>query len=84
MSDLLSYLIVALPSNKITCFVFNDRVQILVFCLYRISTLLLLKFEKKNFTVHCGMAIGYQDEKNKVNKLKTERENIKNFCKFYS
>ena len=38
----------------------------------------------KNFTVHCGMAIGYQDEKNKVNKLKTERENIKNFCKFYS
>ena len=38
----------------------------------------------KNFTVHCGMAIGYQDEKNKVNKLKTERENIKHFCKFYN
>ena len=38
----------------------------------------------KNFTVHCGMAIGYEDEKNKVNKLKTERESVKNFCKFYS
>ena len=38
----------------------------------------------KNFTVHCGMAIGYEDEKNKVNDLETEREDIKNFCKFYS
>ena len=43
----------------------------------------LLNLEK-NFTVHCGMAIGYEDKRNKVNSLKTERENIKKFCKFYN
>ena len=42
----------------------------------------LLKL-KENFTVHCGMAIGYENEKNKVNNLRTERESIKSFCKFY-
>ena len=43
----------------------------------------LLKLNK-NFTVHCGMAIGYENEKDKINDLRTERENIKNFCKFYN
>ena len=33
----------------------------------------LLKLDK-NYTVHCGMAIGYANDKNKVNNLKTERE----------
>ena len=37
---------------------------------------------KKNFTVHCGMAIGYENKKNKINSLVTEREKIDNFCKF--
>ena len=41
----------------------------------------LLKLDK-NYTVHCGMAIGYSNDKKKVNKLKTEREKIDNFCKF--
>ena len=41
----------------------------------------LLKLDK-NYTVHCGMAIGYANNKNKVNSLKTEREKIENFCKF--
>jgi len=41
----------------------------------------LLKLDK-NYTVHCGMAIGYSNDKHKINKLKTERENINNFCKF--
>ena len=36
----------------------------------------------KNYTVHCGMAIGYSNDKNKINTLKTEREHINNFCKF--
>ena len=43
----------------------------------------LLKLNK-NFTVHCGMAIGYENEKDTVNNLRTERESIKNFCKFYN
>jgi len=38
----------------------------------------------KNFTVHCGMAIGYEDEKNKVNFLKTERDSVTKFCKFHT
>ena len=41
----------------------------------------LLKLDK-NYTVHCGMAIGYSNDKKKVNNLKTEREKIDNFCKF--
>ena len=43
----------------------------------------LLNLEK-NYTVHCGMAIGYENKKDKVNTLKTEREKISNFCKFYN
>ncbi len=43
----------------------------------------LLKL-KKNFTVHCGMAIGFENEKSKINSLKTEREKIENFCKILS
>ena len=35
---------------------------------------------QKNFTVHCGMAIGYENQKNKINNLKTEREKLENFC----
>ena len=37
---------------------------------------------KKNFTVHCGMAIGYENKRNKINTLVTQREKIDNFCKF--
>ena len=37
---------------------------------------------KKNYTVHCGLAIGYENKKAEINKLVTERENIDNFCKF--
>ena len=37
---------------------------------------------KKNFTVHCGMAIGYEDEKKIINTLRTDREKIEKFCKF--
>ena len=37
----------------------------------------------KNFTVHCGLAIGYENTKSKINSLKTEREKLENFCKFY-
>ena len=37
---------------------------------------------KTNFTVHCGMAIGYLEEKSKINSLITEREKVTNFCKF--
>ena len=36
----------------------------------------------KNFTVHCGLAIGYENTKSKINNLKTEREKLENFCKF--
>ncbi len=42
----------------------------------------LLKL-KRNFTVHCGMAIGFENKKDVVNNLKTERESIETFCKFY-
>ena len=28
---------------------------------------------KKNYTVHCGLAIGYENKKAEVNKLITER-----------
>ena len=41
----------------------------------------LLKLNK-NFTVHCGLAIGYENKKKKINSLKTEREQLENFCKF--
>ncbi len=41
----------------------------------------LLKLNS-NFTVHCGMAIGYENQKNVINKLKTDREKIENFCNF--
>ena len=37
---------------------------------------------KKNFTIHCGMAIGYENEKAKINKLKTYRDDISTFCEF--
>ena len=40
-----------------------------------------LKLED-NYTVHCGMAIGYENKRSKVNSLKTSRENIEKFCKF--
>tara|TARA_E500000178_G_C16884821_1_gene690741 strand:- start:84 stop:752 length:669 start_codon:yes stop_codon:yes gene_type:complete len=43
----------------------------------------LLKIEK-NFTIHCGMAIGYMDEDAKINSLITEREKTNVFCKFLS
>ena len=36
----------------------------------------------KNFTVHCGLAIGYENTKNKINTLKTERASLESFCKF--
>ncbi len=36
----------------------------------------------KNFTTHCGLAIGYENTKSKINSLKTEREKLENFCKF--
>ena len=36
----------------------------------------------ENFTVHCGLAIGYENTKNKINTLKTERASLENFCKF--
>ena len=41
----------------------------------------LLKL-KKNLTVHCGMALGYGNNKSKVNSLVTERAEINEFCKF--
>ena len=41
----------------------------------------LLKLDK-NFTVHCGMAIGYRNKNAKVNSLIAERANINDFCKF--
>lgn len=37
---------------------------------------------KENFTIHCGMAIGYENKKAKVNKLKTSRDAVSVFCKF--
>ena len=46
----------------------------------KVNTLLNLN---KNFTVHCGLAIGYKNTKSKINKLKTEREKLENFCKFF-
>ena len=36
----------------------------------------------KNFTIHCGLAIGYENKRSKINSLKTERERIDTFCKF--
>ena len=36
---------------------------------------------KRNYTVHCGMAIGFENQKNKINNLKTEREKVENFSK---
>ncbi len=45
----------------------------------KVNTLLKLK---ENYTVHCGLAMGYENTKSKINSLKTERENIENFCKF--
>ena len=41
MSDSLSYLTVVLPSKRMTCFVFNERVQRLAFGLEIMSNLLL-------------------------------------------
>ena len=37
---------------------------------------------KENFTVHCGMAIGYENYKSPVNKLKTSRDELSVFCQF--
>ena len=45
----------------------------------KVNTLLKLN---KNYTVHCGLAIGYENVKSKINTLKTEREKLENFCKF--
>ena len=45
----------------------------------KVNTLLNLK---DNYTVHCGLAMGYENTKSKINSLKTERENVENFCKF--
>ena len=36
----------------------------------------------ENFTIHCGMAIGYENNKASVNKLKTSRDEVSTFCKF--
>ena len=36
----------------------------------------------KNFTIHCGLAIGYENKRSKINSLKTERESIDTFCTF--
>ncbi|MAJ23883.1 MAG: nitroreductase [Rickettsiales bacterium] len=41
----------------------------------------LLKL-KDNFTVHCGLALGYENKKSNINKLKTDREQIEKFCKY--
>ena len=46
----------------------------------KVNTLLNIN---KNFTVHCGLAIGYENTKSKINTLKTEREELENFCKFF-
>ena len=43
----------------------------------------LLKLDK-NYTVHCGMAIGFENQNSKVNTLKTEREKLENFCKIFN
>ena len=43
----------------------------------------LLKIEK-NFTVHVGLALGYINEKSKVNQLLTERNKVDNFTTFLS
>ncbi len=43
----------------------------------------LLKINK-NFTVHCGLALGYIDNSATVNNLVTERNNINNFTTFLS
>ena len=40
----------------------------------------LLKLDN-NFTVHCGMAIGYENTKDKINSLVTERAKVSEFCK---
>ena len=45
----------------------------------KVNTLLKLK---DNYTVHCGLAMGYENTKSKINSLKTERENVENFCNF--
>jgi nitroreductase len=37
---------------------------------------------KENFTVHCGMAIGYENDKAPINKLKTSRDEVSVFCEF--
>ncbi len=39
---------------------------------------------KDNHTVHCGMALGYENKNAKINKLKTEREKVNNFTIFKS
>ena len=35
-----------------------------------------------NFIVHCGMALGYEDESNKLNDLRTDREDLNSFVTF--
>ena len=37
---------------------------------------------KENFTVHCGMVIGYENDKAPINKLKTSRDEVSVFCEF--
>ena len=49
---------------------------------YKIANKLLKLHE--NYTVHCGMAIGYANLKSNINSLRTERESINVFCKFYN
>ena len=43
----------------------------------------VLKIDK-NFIVHCGMALGYEDESKLINSLKTERESLDKFVEFNS
>ncbi len=38
----------------------------------------------KNFTVHCGLALGYKNDKDKINSLTTERADINKFTTFLS
>tara|TARA_B100001123_G_C14972181_1_gene892097 strand:- start:32 stop:712 length:681 start_codon:yes stop_codon:yes gene_type:complete len=38
----------------------------------------------ENHIVHCGMSLGYEDQKAEVNKLYTEREALNKFVHFYN
>jgi|TARA_B110000914_G_scaffold223434_1_gene238901 hypothetical protein len=36
-----------------------------------------------NHIIHCGISLGWEDEKAEVNKLRTVREDINNFTTFH-